>query len=227
GVLSVITYIGKLKEAEEREELLFTLLGHDLINKIHVIGGYLQLLQDSGLSEDSYKKIEKAMNANNESLQLLQKIRMLREIDQEGETSIVNLDSLLRGVIEKIKNLAAEKKIEINYEEISFDVLGGSLLEELFYNLIENSIKHAECSKIKISGYREDEKIIVTVEDNGKGIPEKVRKRLFDKRNKGKVSTGLGLGTYLIKRIVENYGGNVSCNDSELGGARFNVKLRM
>ncbi|MHA2204181.1 MAG: PAS domain S-box protein, partial [Candidatus Hodarchaeales archaeon] len=200
GVLSVITYIAKLKKAEEREELLFTLLGHDLINKIHVIGGYLQLLQDSELSEDSYKMIEKAMNANSESLQLLQKIEMLREIDQEGETSIVNLDSLLRGVIEKIKNLTAERKIEINYEEISFNVLGGPLLEELFYNLVENSIKHAHCSKIKISGYQEDEKIIVIVEDNGKGIPEKVRKRLFDKRNKGKVSTGLGLGTYLIKR---------------------------
>lgn len=227
GVLSVITYIAKLKESEEREELLFTLLGHDLINKIHVISGYLQLLQDSEISEDNYKLIEKAMNASNESQQLLHKVRMLREIDREGETSIVNLDSLLRGVIEKIKNLTAERKIEINYEEISFNVLGGSLLEELFYNLIENSIKHAHCSKIKISGYQEDEKIIVTVEDNGKGIPEKVRKRLFDKRNKEKVSTGLGLGTYLIKRIAENYGGNVSYKDSELGGARFNVKLRM
>ena len=227
GVLSVITYIAKLKEAEEREELLFTLLGHDLINKIQVISGYLQLLQDSELSEDYSKKIEKAMNASNECLQLLQKVRMLREIDQEGETGSVNLDSLLKGVIEKIKNLTAERNIEINYEEISFDVLGGPLLEELFYNLVENSIKHAHCSKIKISGYQEDEKIIVTVEDNGKGIPEKVRKGLFSKRKKGKVSTGLGLGTYLIKRIAENYGGIVSCKDSELGGARFDVMLRM
>ncbi|MFX0094047.1 MAG: sensor histidine kinase, partial [Candidatus Hodarchaeota archaeon] len=118
-----------------------------------------------------------------------------------------------------------EKGIEIEYEKALFKVLGGPLLEEAFHNLIENSIKHARCKKIKISSHEEDEKIIITLEDDGKGVPKEIQDKLSDKEYKTERSTSLGSGTYLIKRIVENYGGNITYRSSVFGGARFDVTL--
>ena len=63
------------------------------------------------------------------------------------------------------------------------------------------------------------------MEDDGKGIPEEIRNKLFTRQSKRDGSNGLGIGTYLIKRIAENYGGSVIFIDSELSGSRFDVIL--
>ncbi|MFX0185943.1 MAG: PAS domain S-box protein, partial [Candidatus Hodarchaeota archaeon] len=211
------------KEAEEREEFLTTLLRHDLINKIHVVNGYLRLLKKSDLSEENKNIIDRAANACIECEQLLEKVGMLREIDQKEELTKVNLDIQIQKAIMKNLGKAKENQIEIEYEGVQFDVIGGPLLEELFQNLVENAIKHSECSKIKISSYRDDKATVVSVEDNGKGIDKEIREKFFDKTF---FSKRKGIGTYIIKRIAENYGGSVSIKASKLGGARFVIRLK-
>ncbi|MFX0050009.1 MAG: PAS domain S-box protein [Candidatus Hermodarchaeota archaeon] len=211
------------KKAKEREEFLRTLLRHDLTNKIHVVQGYLKLLQDTDLSEEGKKIIKRTSNASKECQHLLEKVWMLSEIDQKEEQTEVNLDTHIQNVITKNQGIAKENQIEIEYEAVPYDVLGGPLLEELFHNLIENAIKHSKCLKIKISGYREDENIKVIVEDDGKGIERDIIEKLHDKSFKGKRE---GIGTYIINRIAENYGGSVSIKDSKLGGAKFIITLK-
>jgi len=211
------------KEAEEREEFLTTLLRHDLSNKIHVVNGYLRLLKDADLSEYNKNIIERATYACIECQHLLEKVGMLREIDQKEELTEVNLNIHIQNAITKNLSKAKENQIEIEYEMVPFDVIGGPLLEELFQNLVENAIKHSECNKIKISGYRDDENIIVSVEDDGKGFEKEIREELFDKTF---IRKRKGIGTYIIKRIAENYGGSVNIKDSKLGGAKFVIKLK-
>jgi signal transduction histidine kinase len=211
------------KKAKEREDFLRTLLRHDLSNKIHLVQGYLKLLKDTGLSEDEKKIIKRVNDASKECQQLVEKVWMLSEIDQKEEQTEVNLDVHIQNVITKNQGKAKENQIEIEYEVVPYDVTGGPLLEELFHNLIENAIKHSKCSKIKISGYKDEENIKVIVEDDGEGIEKEYAEKLLDKSFKGKSK---GIGTYIIKRIAENYGGSVSIKDSKLGGARFVITLK-
>ncbi|MFW6375837.1 MAG: sensor histidine kinase, partial [Thermoplasmatota archaeon] len=69
----------------------------------------------------------------------------------------------------------------------------------------------------------DDLKIIF--EDDGEGIPKDVKELVFDKNYKGSKSKGSGLGLFLVKRIVDTYGGEITVKDSHMGGARFDIRL--
>jgi PAS domain S-box-containing protein len=222
-VLISIIDITDRKEAEERESFLTTLLRHDLGNKIHVINGYLNLLQKAELLEENTRMVEKAMNSGVECLHLIEKVRVLSEIDQKEELTEVSLDFHLKKAIKKNQGKAKEQKIEIEYEEGQFDVLGGPLLEELFHNLLENAIRHSDCSTIRIASVKENGRVVVSIEDDGKGLSKQIKENLFDTTF---IRRKRGIGTYIIKKIAENYGGNVTVTDSELGGARFDIQLK-
>lgn len=105
-------------------------------------------------------------------------------------------------------------------------VRGGTLLEELFSNLLENSIIHSECDEIRISTRAEKDECVITVENNGKGIPKEDKEKIFKKGFKSGDTGGSGLGLYLVKEIAESYGGSIEVKDSEFGGARFDVHLK-
>lgn len=217
--------IAKRKKAEERGSFLLTLLRHDLKNKHMVLQGYLQVLEDSDIPESQREIVDKALKANENSKQLLQKVGLLRDIDQEEEHE-VDLSKYIMNAVEKNKMKAEDKGISLKHQIDGCKVIGGALLEEMFSNLIENAIKHADCETIKISVKEKGEKVLVRIEDDGKGIPEDMKNKIFEKNYKGPDSSGTGIGTYLIKQIAETYRGDIKVGNSDIGGARFDVILR-
>ncbi|MFW9997365.1 MAG: ATP-binding protein [Candidatus Odinarchaeota archaeon] len=120
------------------------------------------------------------------SQELIAKIGLLYEINRDQELVKVNLDWFIWVAIEKNLEEARKREIMIQHDRTSFDVLGGSLLEELFYNLIENTVKHANCRVIKISDREEGRKVIITVEDNRQSIPAAIKADLFTRGIKEK-----------------------------------------
>ncbi|KXA94735.1 hypothetical protein AKJ65_03635 [candidate division MSBL1 archaeon SCGC-AAA259E19] len=91
---------------------------------------------------------------------------------------------------------------------------------------MENAIAHSACGKIRIGFEEAGDECIVTVEDDGRGISEEKKDKIFDRGFKRGETSGTGLGTYLVKEIAESYGGSIEVKDSELGGARFDVHLK-
>ncbi|MFW6196421.1 MAG: sensor histidine kinase, partial [Thermoplasmatota archaeon] len=190
-----------------------------------VIRGYLQILEDADIPDKYKDMIDKTMNATIEGQDLLEKVGTLKDINREEEVREVNVDMYLRDAIEKNRtNL--EEDIDLEYDGISIDVMGGPLLKELFYNIIENSALHSEGDKIKISVKEEEKNVKVNIEDDGVGIEEDKKDEIFQRGYKGRGSKGLGIGLHLTKNIAENYGGTIRVDDSELGGAKFEVILK-
>lgn len=221
--------ITERKEAEERAEFLHSLLRHDLGNKLQITRGFLGLVDTSNLSEEDKEYIEDSLKGIDEGVELIENIRTLNNLESgEVETKPMDLNENLKESIERHDDLRKKKDFEINnkIEDEEKIVEGGMLLKELFSNLIENSLKHSEGSKMEISSEEEGEEIRISFEDDGKGIPDEIKEKITEKGFQGEDSSGSGLGMHLAKRIALTYGDDFEVKDSELGGARFDITLK-
>lgn len=208
------------------DEDLSSMLRHDLRNKFQICSGYTELLEDTELSEEQKEYVEKLGKSLESGADLIETVRTMRKLDgEERELEPVRLHSYLENTIEDYKPEGMEIELAADGKEDEISVKGDPLLEELFRNLIENSIKHSGGSKIKVSYEDINEEVEVTVEDDGKGIPNGKKDKVFEKGWKGEGGE-TGLGLYLVNEIAEEYDGNVEVKDSELGGARFVVCLQ-
>ena len=169
------------------------------------------------------KHLKKACD---EAVEIIEKVRELREVEGEPVIEEVSLSKVLEEVLEEHEDQLIEKNIDLECESYEQKVMGGPLLEELFSNLIENAIRHSDCSNIRIRGQDQGSECIVTVEDDGCGIPEEEREKIFEKGYRKSKSSGSGLGLFMVKEIAESYGGSVEVSKSEMDGTRFDVTLK-
>ncbi len=220
--------ITELVRTRRREDFLHSLLRHDVRNKVQVIDGYLDILLDEEMpEEDKISYIKKVKRATGRSIDLIEKVRTLRKI-QDMDIKEVNLKPLIQKVVDRRRSEASEMefRFEMDCSDGECWIKGGPLLEELFSNLLENSIRHSEGGKLRVSNRWTNGEMVVTIEDDGRGIPEEERDKIFEKGHKGYKSGGSGLGMYLAKEIAESYGGDIEVSDSELGGAKLEVHLQ-
>ncbi len=212
----------KRVEIRNKSEFLHSLLRHDVRNKINVIQGYLSLIDDFELDEEIDEYLEMASGEIESSLNLIEKIRTMKEMGEE-KIEAVEIDDALESSIDENISSASTHGIEIKHEKIGCEVKAGPLIVELFSNIIENSIKHSNGSLIRVTGEKTQYKCIVSIEDDGKGIPDEDKESIFGKGYKKGKSAGSGLGMYMVEELANNYEATVNVKDSELGGAHFEV----
>jgi two-component system, OmpR family, sensor kinase len=103
------------------------------------------------------------------------------------------------------------------------------LLFQVFSNILANAIKYSPGgAMIKFNAGIDDDSIVVTIEDNGIGIPEKDLARLFDRYFRASNASGMvgtGVGLYLVRMVVALHDGDVSVESKEGEGSRFTVRL--
>lgn len=214
------------KQAEEREEFLHSLLRHDLRNKISVIEGYLQVLEDLDLPDNIEQYVNKLKKTTSEGNELINKIRVLRKAQEE--TKDVKITSLIQSQIMEWRSQAKEKdmEIELNNPKRDYKIKGGKLISRIFSNIIENAIQHSKGNKIKITGQENNKEVKYIIEDDGAGIPDEKKKKIFNKGYTTDEKRGSGLGLFLIKKLLNNYDGRIEVEDSKMGGAKFKVYLK-
>ena len=202
-----------------------SLLRHDISNRNQITLGCLELLKEGNLTDEQKKLVEKAYEHLVHSQQLLQKLSIINRVG-EKKLKEMDLESVLNKSLEKYEYLSKEKgiNIKINLKNKCW-VLADDLLENVFSNLIENAIIHSGCKNIEIDVDERDDEVIITIKDDGRGIPKEIADKIFEWGVKGKESKGSGLGLHLVKRIVERYGGKILLKDSQQGTV-FEIHLR-
>lgn len=103
------------------------------------------------------------------------------------------------------------------------------LLERAIGNLLRNAAKYAQ-HRISLSARRDGTQLAILVEDDGPGIPEAERVRVFDAfyrldRSRDRATGGFGLGLSIARKAIALHGGAIAIDDSRLGGARFTITL--
>ena len=139
------------------------------------------------------------------------------------------LDDVMHRIIDTYSEEAKKRDIELDYTPSGAIVQGNELIEDLFSNLIKNSIEHSYAERVTIYAKDEGRGWNIFIEDNGIGISPDQREKIFQQGWRGKGSKGSGLGLYLVKKIVEGFGGRIvveSGKDEYPEGTRFIVWLR-
>ncbi len=224
GRVIVFDDITERRGAEKREEFLHSLLRHDLRNQLQISLGYGELLKEEDLSEEQEKILGKDWKAKQKALDLIKKVSKLRKANEEKPEK-KELNPILQSSVDKYRPEASQRDMKIKVEETNATVEGGSFLDELISNIVINSIIHSKGSKIRVQVDEGKEDVVVSVEDDGKGISDEEKDLIFEKRYKNEETGGTGMGLYLVKQIAKSYGGSIEVKDSDLGGARFDIIL--
>jgi signal transduction histidine kinase len=233
----------KLEDARLQSQIYLDLMGHDINNMNQVALGYLQLADERIESGEKLKKddeilIKKPIIALEESSLLIDNIRKLQRA-KAGELATwkVDISALLTELKEKYAQVPG-RDIHIKIVNAGkWEVFADDLIKDLFSNLIWNAIKHSDPDKSLIIGLTVKEKVDggkhfleIAVEDNGPGIPDEQKEKLFSRFARGKTKAkGSGLGLYLVRSLAESYHGTVHVEDRVKGdhtqGSRFVVTI--
>ncbi|OUJ18443.1 Signal transduction histidine kinase containing PAS domain [Methanonatronarchaeum thermophilum] len=227
GVQGVLTDITDLKKAKKREEFIHSLLRHDVQNKIQIIHGYSQLLNNLNIPKEAEEYIEKTKKAAEEATEIIEKVRTLRKAQKE-EIKPINLNTAIQKSINLIQPVAETKKIKIKHQPTQKTQLvkASPILDRALYNILENAVKHSKANKIQIHLKTTKNTTTCIIEDNGKGIPNDQKNNVLQKGYTTNPKKGTGLGLFLVKTLIETYGGNIQVKDSKLGGAKFEIQLQ-
>lgn len=141
----------------------------------------------------------------------------------------IDLAMLIEDRAETWLPFALERNIDLGFDLAAATVAGSSLLlEELIGNLVENAIAYVpKDGKVTVHCRQERGETVLTVEDNGPGIPANQRERVFERfvRLSQDTATGCGLGLPIVKRIAEQHGAEVSIGDAATGGTVVTVRF--
>jgi signal transduction histidine kinase len=141
----------------------------------------------------------------------------------------VNLTDLVRGVADRLREVAARagNALAVEAEEPLVIDCDAPRIEQVLANLVANACQHAPGTRVTVRAYARDGRAALQVEDEGKGIPEDARERVFEPYEKvdGGAGQGLGLGLYIARQIVQAHGGSIRVDAGALGGALFTVEL--
>jgi signal transduction histidine kinase len=148
------------------------------------------------------------------------------------EWSTINFVDFVNGIIDDIKNIESSKGVKFILEaDINIELTTDKILfRTIMYNLIENATKYKTISKeesfVKVSARKEQKDLKISVIDNGIGIDEKNKEKVFDMFSRANQTIpGTGLGLYLVKKSVIKLGGNINLESTEGKGSTFEVTL--
>jgi two-component system phosphate regulon sensor histidine kinase PhoR len=220
------------QEKEREKDLSLRYLVHELRNSVTVIGGFSSLALRK---KDPENYLSKIMDIAQHAERLLNDASLLSRLEmQKGSLPIapVDLGALIQEVAEDFASMAEEKQITLAHRGgTSSKVLGNaSALRQVLANLISNAVKFSPAgSTVRIGVNEETPWLHLSVEDEGRGIPDKDIPRIFGRFYRAAGSEqikGTGLGLYIAKLLVEAMAGRLSV-ESALGvGSAFTVSLQ-
>ena len=234
GCLVVIHDITEIRKLETMRRDFVTNVSHEFKTPLTSIKGFVETLLEGALEDKEHSRQflkiiqDHAEQLNNLVGDLLSLSHIeSREIKLEKEA--LNLKGLVDKVFLGFKAQLNKKSIDAQ-NLLSADLIVSAdkdKLEQVFTNLIDNAIKfNKDSGSIKIYSEDLNDKIKITVEDSGVGIPEKHIPRIFERfymvdKARSKQLGGTGLGLSIVKHVIELHKGNVGVESAEGFGSKF------
>ena len=161
--------------------------------------------------------------------QLLSLARAEPAADLRGDAELVDLSALARETCASLVPEAVGSGADLGFEDGGSAVIRAQpvLVRELLANLIDNALRYAPAGTVTVGVSRHGAEAVLSVEDDGPGIPAEERSRVFERfyRVRGTPGDGAGLGLAIVREIAQRYGGSVSLGDNAGKGLRVEVRF--
>jgi signal transduction histidine kinase len=201
----------------QKMNLLSSITRHDILNQLTVLSGYLTLSEEFTSDEKLLGFIKKETAATE---RINQQIAFTKEYQDIGVHAPQWQN--VHDTVVTAANLLDLSMVDIQIHFSDIEIYADPLSGKVFYNLLENAVRHGEMtSVIKFSSRENGDKLIIICEDNGIGIDVETKKYLFG-RGYGKNN---GYGLFLIREILAITGITIIENGEPGKGARFEITV--
>lgn len=192
-----------------------SLLRHDLLNDLVVIQSGIDLFQETGKQEyldrviGRTQKVAERMDTLKSESMVLESLA-IQPIELDPISNMIETFSNL-----KILSLPGDIKVNAN-----------RLLYPVVFNVIQNAFQHGgDNVEVEISCQVVNHTVIIDIADNGKGVSDEEKLLIFQQGYRGTDKGVSGMGLYLVKIVIDSYGGSISVKDNEPQGAVFTITL--
>lgn len=227
-----------LAKNEQLRANLLRAISHDLRTPLTSISGNASNLLYNDESFDRETKIQLYADIYDDSMWLINLVENLLSVTrlEEGHLNLKITDDLIDDVITEalrhINRKSAEHHIEVKHEdEFLLAKMDARLIVQVVINIVDNAIKYTQPgSHITITTKRENDKAVISIADDGEGISNEMKARVFDMFYTGadKISDSrrsLGLGLSLCRSIIHAHNGEISVYDNLPHGTIFTFTL--
>lgn len=206
---------GELKRKNEQLEEFASVLSHDLRNPLSIARGYADIAQETG-DEEAFERVEQAHERIDRIISDM--LTLARQGHSVSETESVDLETMANEAWTNVATRHAELNVR---ETMTLDADQTRFLQ-LLENLIANAVEHGGDDVTVSIGPTEQG---LYVEDDGCGIHDCDREEMFTYGYSSQ-EDGTGLGLSIVKNIAEAHGWSIHADESDDGGARFEIRLR-
>lgn len=234
--VSGIHKIIERQKADKLKEEFLSNISHEVRTPLTAIKGYSQVLKtQQNILTDSMVNCVDKIESNSERLShLFRDILELSTLERKKELfyELINVSELIFETIDSVQQSYLNKNIIVKTELMAEELEADSkAIEQVITNLIDNAYKYTpKGGNITIRTYCLDSDFILSVEDNGLGIPESDLNKIFERfyrvdESRSRDMGGTGLGLAIVKHITYNHNGSIQVISDGKNGSKFLVKM--
>ncbi len=230
-VMQNITYVKRLEK--DRADFMRA-LSHDLKSPLTSIRGFAQLLERAATLDATGKRfINRIVTSSDRMLDMINQLLLVSRSEVvEVERAVCDLTAVIQNVLADVEGSALFKEIGLIYKEDgthSLVLADDVRLFHMILNLVDNAIKYAPSkTQVYITLVFYDKHIVITVRDEGMGIPEDELNRVFDRyfrSERTKDKPGAGVGLSVVQAIAQAHEVKAAVRNHPDGGAEFSIVL--
>ena len=223
----------RLSEAFEIQRQFTANAAHELRTPLALMQVQLDLYNSAshpGNDADTLQTIKMVTEQNDKLNRMVKTLLDMSELQTVGRNDKIILDAIVEEVLADLEPLAVEKNIKLIGKCEDATMIGSDILiYRLVYNLVENAIKYNHpLGQVTVTAYQRNKHVYLSVEDTGRGIPKKLRERVFEPffrvdKARSRELGGVGLGLAFVREIVSVHDGSICIKSGKTGGTIFEV----
>lgn len=200
---------------------------HEVGTPLNLISGHVQLLRLKSRDENDTR-----LEIISEQIERIERIvrgMLDRTKLTTGEINLLDVNEVLRRTFEATAPLLDEKKVNLaeNFDENLSPISGDAdHLQQVFINLINNALDAMPSGgELKIETRGDENSVVIDFADNGSGMTEDVRTKIFDTLYTTKGARGTGLGLVVVKQIIQEHNGTIEVESETGKGTKFHLRF--
>ncbi|MCX6743559.1 MAG: GAF domain-containing sensor histidine kinase [Candidatus Parcubacteria bacterium] len=233
----------QLRKLDKAKSEFISIASHQLRTPLTVIRGYISMIEQGDFGVVSQKVQEPLDRVYKSTMRIIGLVEDLLNISRiesgrlKYDFKPTDLPVLVADVYEELKQQAKNKSLQFEFikptKEIPQLVLDQGKIREVIMNLMDNSIKYTDAGFVRVKLERDDDHVIFSVSDSGRGLAADEIPLLFQKFSRAKGAQlmhteGTGLGLYIAKNIIAKHGGKIWVESPGPGkGSTFYIRFRI